>query len=99
VPNEVWLDPAMSGRGARPLVPVLAVLAVCAAGLAMGAILPALRHPVYPLGLAIRHQVAGWHCGAARLVGLAPSYRGGPGYWPERDADRDGIACEPWPRR
>ncbi|BDG73190.1 hypothetical protein Rmf_31190 [Roseomonas fluvialis] len=80
-------------------MPYLVVLAVSAVGLAVGAILPALRHPIYPLGLAVRHQVAGWHCAAARLVGLAPSYRGGPGYWPARDADLDGIACEAWPRR
>jgi hypothetical protein len=84
------------GRG---IVPALVVLGIVAGGLAAAAILPALTHPIYPLGLAIRHQVAGWHCGAARLVGLAPSRRGGPGYWPERDADRDGIACETWPRR
>jgi hypothetical protein len=83
----------------RGIVPYLIILAIVGGGLAAGAIVPALRHPIYPPGLAIRHQVAGWHCGAARVVGLAPSRRGGPGYWPERDADRDGIACEPWPRR
>lgn len=84
------------GRG---VVPYLIVLAVVVGGLATAAVVPALTHPIYPLGLAIRHQMAGWHCSAARLVGLAPSRRGGPGYWAERDADRDGIACETWVRR
>jgi hypothetical protein len=89
----------MPRHGPRRVLPYLVVLAVALAGLGAGAVLPALRHPIHPLGLAIRHQVAGWHCGAAWLVGLAPSWRGGPGYWPERDADRDGIACEPCRRR
>jgi hypothetical protein len=86
-------------HAARRALPWLVVLAVSGAGLSAAAVIAALRHPIYPLGLALRHEIAGWHCGAARLVGLAPSYRGGPGYWPERDADRDGIACEPFPRR
>jgi hypothetical protein len=86
-------------HAARRALPWLVVLAVSGAGLSAAAAIAALRHPIYPLGLALRHEIAGWHCGAARLVGLAPSYRGGPGYWPERDADRDGIACEPFPRR
>ncbi len=89
----------MAYRGARDLWPYLVLPAVVAAGIGQGALLLALRHPIYPFGLAIRHEVAGWHCGAARLVRLAPSYRSGPGTWPERDANRDGIACEPWPRR
>jgi hypothetical protein len=35
----------------------------------------------------------------ARMVGLAPARRGQPGYYPQHDRDKDGIACEPWPRR
>ncbi|WP_245895183.1 excalibur calcium-binding domain-containing protein [Devosia submarina] len=35
----------------------------------------------------------------ARTVGLAPAYRGQPGYHENNDADYDGIACEPKPRR
>ncbi|MGB8999038.1 MAG: excalibur calcium-binding domain-containing protein, partial [Pseudolabrys sp.] len=31
---------------------------------------------------------------AAKMVGLAPSRRGQPGYWDHHDADGDGIACE-----
>ena len=34
-------------------------------------------------------------CNAARAAGVAPIYRGEPGYRPELDGDDDGIACEP----
>ena len=34
-------------------------------------------------------------CNAARAAGVAPLYRGEPGYRPEMDGDSDGIACEP----
>jgi len=46
----------------------------------------------------VRHLLAAPNCDAARSVGLAPSRRGQPGYWPKHDRDGDGIACEPWPR-
>jgi hypothetical protein len=35
-------------------------------------------------------------CNAVRAAGLAPLYRGEPGYRPEMDGDDDGIACEPY---
>jgi hypothetical protein len=35
-------------------------------------------------------------CNDARAAGVAPIYRGEPGYRPEMDGDDDGIACEPW---
>lgn len=38
------------------------------------------------------------NCDAARAAGVAPLYRGDPGYRPKLDRDRDGIACEPYPR-
>lgn len=65
----------------------------------------ALLHPVFqnlsrwPLTVALRHAAAAPNCTAARMVGLAPAYRWQPGYYPQHDRDRDGIACEPWPRR
>jgi Excalibur calcium-binding domain len=65
----------------------------------------ALAYPVlenlsrWPLTVALRHAAAVPNCTAARAVGLAPAYRGQPGYYPQHDRDRDGIACEPWPRR
>jgi hypothetical protein len=65
----------------------------------------ALAYPVvanlsrWPLSVALRHAAAAPNCAAARAVGLAPAYRGQPGYYPQHDRDRDGIACEPWPRR
>lgn len=37
------------------------------------------------------------NCDAARAAGVAPIYRGAPGYRPEMDGDDDGIACEPYP--
>jgi hypothetical protein len=39
------------------------------------------------------------NCDAARAAGAAPLYRGQPGYRQGLDADNDGIACEPLPRR
>jgi hypothetical protein len=47
----------------------------------------------------LRHVAAAPNCTAARAMGLAPAWRGQPGYYPQHDADRDGIACEPWPHR
>jgi endonuclease YncB( thermonuclease family) len=35
-------------------------------------------------------------CREARAAGVAPLYRGQPGYRPEMDGDNDGIACEPY---
>jgi Excalibur calcium-binding domain len=35
-------------------------------------------------------------CNDARAAGVAPLYRGEPGYRPEMDGDSDGIACEPY---
>lgn len=36
-------------------------------------------------------------CNEARAAGVAPIYRGSPGYRSELDGDHDGIACEPIP--
>ena len=35
-------------------------------------------------------------CNEVRAAGLAPLYRGQPGYRPGMDGDDDGIACEPY---
>lgn len=35
------------------------------------------------------------NCDAARAAGVAPIYRGEPGYRSQLDRDDDGIACEP----
>jgi hypothetical protein len=45
------------------------------------------------------HLAAYNNCASSRLVGLAPAFRGEPGCWKHLDADNDGKACEPWPRR
>ena len=34
------------------------------------------------------------NCAAARAAGVAPIHIGEPGYRPELDGDRDGVACE-----
>ncbi|HET9637781.1 MAG TPA: excalibur calcium-binding domain-containing protein [Allosphingosinicella sp.] len=36
------------------------------------------------------------NCASARAAGVAPIYRGEPGYRPPLDRDDDGIACEPY---
>jgi hypothetical protein len=66
--------------------------------------LAALAYPVltnsarWSPAMVLRHTAAAPNCAAARTVGLAPAYRGLPGYYPQHDRDRDGISCEPWPR-
>ncbi|WP_167150375.1 excalibur calcium-binding domain-containing protein [Actinomyces sp. ZJ308] len=34
------------------------------------------------------------NCKEARAAGAAPMYQGDPGYRPELDRDKDGIACD-----
>ena len=51
----------------------------------------------WPVPLTVQHYLASHDCDSARAVGLAPARRGEPGYWPDLDADHDGIACETWP--
>ena len=52
----------------------------------------------WPFETSARHFAAAFGCDAARAVGLAPSRRGQPGYWPWLDLDGDGMACERWRR-
>jgi len=47
----------------------------------------------------LKHFAAYPNCDAARAVGLAPAQLGEPGYFGKHDRDKDGIACEVWPRR
>ena len=35
-------------------------------------------------------------CSEARAAGVAPMFRGDPGYAPHLDRDGDGVACEPY---
>ena len=51
----------------------------------------------WPPLTTVRHLAVIPNCDTARLLGLAPSRRGQPGYWSHLDADDDGIACEPVP--
>lgn len=82
------------GRRSVAWLPVLLVIAVAAlAGHALLASQP------WPTLTSLKHFAAFPNCSMARLVGLAPAARGQPGYWPQHDADFDGWACEPMPRR
>jgi hypothetical protein len=61
---------------------------------------PARRPAVRAVRLA--RQAASVHysgCNEVRAAGLAPLYRGQPGYRVDMDGDLDGIACEPHRRR
>ena len=74
----------------------LAVLiAFVTTGLYVALVLWAPWSPV----ITLRHIASFPNCTAARWVGLAPAMQGEPGYWPGHDRDKDGEACEPWPRR
>ncbi|MEJ2378940.1 MAG: excalibur calcium-binding domain-containing protein [Pseudolabrys sp.] len=53
-----------------------------------------LLNSPWPVSATLKHLAAFPNCQAAELVGLAPSLKGQPGYWPHNDADADGIACE-----
>ncbi len=48
----------------------------------------------WPPLTTLKHFVAFTTCDMARAVGLAPAYRGQPGYWERHDANGDGRACE-----
>ncbi len=48
----------------------------------------------WPVTITIRHLAAFSGCSVARSVGVAPAYRGQPGYWAWQDADGDGFTCE-----
>ncbi len=50
----------------------------------------------FPPMVLLKHLAAFPNCDAARALGLAPSNKGEPGYWPQHDEDRDGKACELW---
>lgn len=52
--------------------------------------------PAQPAPLSSPHYRS---CREARAAGVAPMYRGQPGYNPNLDGDGDGIACEPYRRR
>lgn len=94
-----------SSRSSRPLISVSLLLVVLLAEYgspiygSMSDIVAAvfLGESKWTESMSRRHRLAASSCAAARSVGLAPSYRGQPGYYRKHDADNDGIACEPWP--
>lgn len=56
---------------------------------------PRPDHPRDPPAVPVYYS----GCNEVRAAGLAPLYRGDPGYRPEMDGDDDGIACEPHRKR
>ncbi len=53
-----------------------------------------LRSSPWPPSVALADLLARGGCSVAEKVGLAPAYRGQPGYHPQNDPDGDGIACD-----
>ena len=76
-------------RRTLPLMGIVAVLTLFAGA--------GLMFSPWPPLLTLQHIAAAPNCSAARLVGLAPAYRGEPGYYNSHDRDKDGWACEPMP--
>lgn len=76
---------------------LIVAVAVALAAWALTARLPATASH-WSFNERLRHILAAPNCDAARAMGLAPARRGAPGYYQRHDADRDGIACEPFPR-
>jgi hypothetical protein len=60
-----------------------------------------VRRPTVRAIRAARRSTSVYYsgCNEVRAAGLAPLYRGQPGYRAEMDGDDDGIACEPHRRR
>jgi hypothetical protein len=60
-----------------------------------------VRRPVAAATRAARRPAIVYYsgCNEVRAAGLAPLYRGQPGYRAGMDGDDDGIACEPHRRR
>ena len=78
-------------RWIKVLLPILIIIA-------LGFFSVVSKPQPWPAMITLKHLAAAPNCDAARAVGLAPARRGQPGYYPQHDRDRDGIACEPWPR-
>ena len=83
---SVWLLHEV--RDAWPLLATAAIL--------LTLLLWRLAASPWEPSVTLRHMLAAPNCAAARTMGLAPSHRGQPGYYLSHDADRDGVACEPY---
>jgi hypothetical protein len=93
----MWGSKRISWRRRRRLFKYARIAVVTMA--CIGAVYYALfEWKPWPPLVTLRHILAAPNCDAARLMDLAPSNRGQPGYWDKHDADNDGQACEPWPR-
>ncbi|MBL4768774.1 MAG: excalibur calcium-binding domain-containing protein [Rhodobacteraceae bacterium] len=53
-----------------------------------------IRTSPYEPDRALAHLIARANCDTARMVGLAPAYRGGLGYHARNDANGNGVTCE-----
>ena len=77
------------GFGRRRVVAAFAALAVAAL------LYPVVQNLRWPLTVALRHAAAAPNCTARAWPGPRLAR---PSYDPQHDRDRDGIACEPFPR-
>jgi hypothetical protein len=89
-----WRPPPLKPRyyGGRAYALGLVLLAA----LAVGSYLAPSRDRPWTHEEQRLHRAAAPNCDAARAVGLAPSVKGRPGYWPQHDRDGDGVSCEWW---
>jgi excalibur calcium-binding domain-containing protein len=98
MPKPKPKKPRTSGILQRPgMQVVIAIVVVALVG--AGAFLFNLQHYATKFGswdLAWRHVTSQSNCDAARRINLASARKGAPGYYPQHDADDDGIACEPY---
>lgn len=105
VRRQFWATPQRPERAIKPrrfrrrpmIRPVTAILAAVMLYLGLSNAYPSL--PAAALNQVSNYFTYYANCDAARAAGVAPIYRGEPGYRPPLDRDNDGIACEPLPRR
>ena len=89
------------GRGHRPVTATSRVLRRIRGGVAAGSVFLVVAlflvfASKFGASGAFWHMIAAAGCDAARAAGVAPAYRGHPGYHARNDRDGDGIACEPY---
>lgn len=78
-----------------------AAAALCGFGIVWLATSPPDLRSIFPATLSASGERRVYYpsCAAAHAAGAAPIYKGQQGYGPGLDADDDGVACEPLPRR
>lgn len=84
--------PQTTGIGTLLLLPIagLAIFGLVKPGEKASGAMAFSQSATAPAGAYYRY------CDEARAAGMAPLYRGKPGYRPQLDRDGDGVACEPY---